>query len=138
MSESILIQDMPKYFWIIKIFFPAADPARVIITFADKIYTRGQLSPDLWEHEKTHNRQQKFSKWYATYWWIKYIVSRRFRFSQELEAYRIQYKFALNNYSRNQAFEVLRRIAEELSGPLYNRLVSYERAEAMIRNDKNL
>lgn len=52
-------------------------------------------------HEKIHIKQQEelFKKyWYfgVAWWWVKYLCSRQFRFSQEYEAYQKGHKLSHN------------------------------------------
>lgn len=133
MNQCYLIKDNPKFFPLLKLFFPNANPETTVVTFGNKVYCKGDMPPDLWEHEITHCKQQGYNSISAMRWWQKYIVDKKFRFEQELEAYRNQYRYAKKHYSRNEAFKLLRRIAGDLSGPLYNNLVSYQEAYDLIQ-----
>lgn len=85
------------------------------------------------EHENIHTIQQKHSNIYAVWWWVKYILSRKFRYSQELEAYTVQYRFIVEHYSYSHWKEFLTKICKDLSGSLYGNIVTYEEARKAIR-----
>lgn len=125
------IHKEPKYLWLIRLFFPSADFDKgVIITYAPYIFSKGPLSHSLVAHELTHVRQQRF----PFFWWFAYILSKRFRFNQELEAHRAEYNAitgTLNNFNKRMS---LLAIADRLSGPLYNNMVSKEEARSLILN----
>lgn len=105
-----------------------ADHPNVVIAFADKIYSLVDISDDLQVHEFTHNKQQRYSKFWGTIWWARYILSKKFRYSQELEAYRKQYRYVQKFYQAYKALEILKRIAGDLSGPIYGHLKEYDEA----------
>lgn len=121
----------PKYFWVLKYFFPEADWDKgVIVTYGKNVYCKHKLTDPLIAHEFTHVRQQTF----PIYWWFKYALSPKFRFSQELPAHRAEYQ-AIKGYDNNKK-EWLKLIAGRLSGPLYNNMVTLEEAKRLILHDK--
>jgi len=124
----------PLIFPLLKIFFPACDFENVAIVWGDTIYCKSEISEDLKEHELTHIRQNKGSKFWGLIWWIKYILSKKFRLSQELEAYQNQYRFAKKNYRKEIAQNLLNIIAGDLSGELYGNIISFEDAINKIKN----
>lgn len=65
-------------------------------------------------------------------WWKEYLTSKDFRMSQEVQAYRAQYKFALTNDSRQVCRALLKRISNDLSGPIYGNLCNFETAKHLI------
>ena len=123
----------PLLFPIVKFFLPNINPETIIITFATKVYTRGIMTADLMEHEKVHCRQQRYSKFFATIWCVRYLISKKFRYKAETEAYQIQYRYARDNYSRNEAYQILMRCAQDLSGPIYNNIISLKEAVEEIK-----
>lgn len=128
MHSPNIVNKKPALLFILKYFFPMAGDENVVITFGLNIYSLVPLSPDLFRHELTHCYQQGFSRIKATIWWIRYILDKKFRYYQEVEAYRNQYYYAQRHYKRERAFRVLRQIASDLSGPIYGNLVSQEQA----------
>jgi len=114
--------------WLIKLFFPAADWEKgVIVTYSPLIYCKYDLDHILIEHETTHIIQQGN---HPLRWWIKYITNKDFRFDQEVEAHRNEYRAVKKRHG-----EFLNLIAERLSGPLYNNMVSKEEAKDLILLD---
>jgi hypothetical protein len=105
---------------------------RTIVAFADKIYSRSPITPDLWEHEKMHCQQQGGRVITAIPWVIMYLFSKKFRFRMELEAYRVQYEFCRRKYGLVKRLSLLSRMAKDLSGPLYGELVDYHMAKELI------
>lgn len=95
----------------------------IIFTYGDTIYNPSKIDipPDLMVHEEVHMRQQKND---PDKWWNQYLSDPDFRFKQELEAYRAQYKFAKEFYGRKQLRSLLDHIANTLSGPIYGNLGS--------------
>jgi len=88
------------------------------------------LTPDLALHEATHTMQQGED---VDGWWDRYFEDVNFRFEQELEAYRTQYKCLKNVVKdRNNLARQARLLAVTLSGPLYGKLVSGSEAYARI------
>jgi len=115
----------PPHYLILKWVF-GFDWNQNVATLGDTIYFSIPKLPDhLMEHEKIHLKQQRYSKLYAVWWWVKYIFSKEFRFSQELEAYRAQYKYFCENYHPTGRKEFLNKIAGDLSSPLYGNIIGY-------------
>lgn len=97
--------------------------------FGKKIYVKNEISGNFLEHESTHVRQHKYSRFIGTIWWIRYILSKKFRYGQELEAYRNQYRFLMKErQGGHYKATVLKAIASDLSGPLYGSIATYEQA----------
>ena len=71
------------------------------------------------EHEKTHCRRQR---WITPVWWIRWRLSRKFRWSEESLAFRKEIEIALKSGSFNKDY-----YAKELSENYYG-LISYEGA----------
>lgn len=108
-------------------------PAGACFTWGDTLYAPAgvHLDPAFMEHEATHSRQQRGMG--AGPWWAKYLESPEFRLEQEVEAYRRQYRFAcLAGLSRQLRRAMARKLAGDLSGPMYGRIVSRSAALALI------
>lgn len=102
-----------------------------IFTYGNTLHnpTNGIIDDALMVHEQTHATQQGDD---PELWWSKYLHDQSFRFKQELEAYRNQYrKFKAEN-SRNEAFLLLNKIAKDFSGEMYGYIVDYHRARKLI------
>ncbi len=127
MDNINLIHDKPRFFWLMKWFFPAADwDGGVVITYGKNVYCKYNISESLAAHEATHVRQQTS----PLFWWIRYVMFPSFRFKQELEAHRNEYR-AIKGYDGNKK-GYLDGIAYRLSGPLYNNMVTLEKARELI------
>lgn len=112
----MIIYHRPWFWWILKLRFKMKWKD-VAIASGDTIYTPKKLEGYLIEHELVHIRQMKEVR----FWWIKYLLSKKFRFRMELEAYRRQYDMLGTPEWREH-------IAGILSGPVYGYMVSKERA----------
>lgn len=104
----------------------------VVFTFGDILYNpSGDTIPDhLLVHEQVHTKQQGLD---VSGWWNRYLADNQFRLQQEVEAYRAQYQFALQNLNRIYRRLLLKKIAKDLSGPMYGKLVSSQQAEQLIK-----
>jgi len=118
----------PFLAYILMFKFPAIVEDTTIMVWGDTSYTTHELPDHLIAHEETHIRQQK-NKLLGLVWWTRYVFSKKFRLSQELEAYRSQYKVSGDPM-------VLHQIAKDLSGELYGNLISYDEAIKQIKNEK--
>jgi hypothetical protein len=85
------------------------------------------------EHEKVHIAQQGG---YPDSWWEKYLADPSFRYAQELEAYRVQYKYAKKYIKdRNALSRFLVSLALDLSSDSYGRCVTAGEAMKAIKHD---
>lgn len=107
-------------------------PLNVVFTYGDIIYnpTNGFINTPLLVHEETHTKQQGND---PKTWWDKYLTDDIFRFNQELEAYRNQYKKMKRNIKDiNKLSQQLDFIVKDFSGPMYGNIVSYDEAKELI------
>lgn len=95
------------------------DWERTAFAFGDTIYSKYELPDHLIVHEKTHLMQQYHSTIGAWIWLALYLVSKRFRYHMELQAYRNQWEFFRSHYIFNDHEPFIRKIASDLSGELY-------------------
>lgn len=110
-----------------------ADFENTVFTHGETIHSKYPIPQHLVEHERKHASQQCIYGIVA--WWDRYLEDDQFRFEQELEAYQEQYKWIKKNIkNRNDAFNLLRSLAKDLSGPLYGNLCSYQSALTKIKN----
>jgi len=101
-------------------------------TVGNTIYCKGNISPDLLEHEKVHIKQQG-SNWKE--WWEKYFTNEKFRLDQELEAYKTQYRWIKTNIKdRNLQSKYLMFFSSCLSGKMYGNILSMTDAIKFIKN----
>ena len=101
-------------------------------TVGNTIYCKGNISPDLLEHEKVHIKQQG-SNWKE--WWEKYFTNEKFRLDQELDAYKTQYRWIKTNIKdRNLQSKYLMFFSSCLSGKMYGDILSMTDAIKLIKN----
>ncbi len=106
----------------------------IVFTYGYKLYIPSGDRPDkhLMKHEETHARQQ--AEMGAEEWWARYFVDPQFRFVQELEAYRNQYR-SMNTLPLETRIPYLQHIATDLAGPMYGDMMSVADAKTEITRD---
>ena len=105
-----------------------------IFTYGDTIYNPGGHSPfppELEAHEVVHSIQQGQD---PEAWWDKYLSDVNFRLSQELDAYKAQYK-KFRHLTKNKKLrnELADRLAKDLASPLYGNIIDYYTARQKIK-----
>lgn len=102
----------------------------IIFTFHDGIYTLNPFPEDVFVHECVHYVRQGGGDnlELAKQWWDRYAVDPKFRYDEELLAYRAQYKFIQKHFNKPQAFEYAKRLAKDLSSSMYGGMISFEGA----------
>lgn len=124
-----VIEDYPPNFQLIDNNFNLSGMTPVF-TYGDCLYNPwgGAIPQHLMVHEKVHALQQE-NIGSPDIWWHKYINSREFRLSQEIEAYHAQYEyFKAHNNGRQQHFNFLLDLSRDLSSEMYGELISTARA----------
>lgn len=116
---------------------PAVRKSKTIVfTYGDTVYVpSGQPLPsDLEAHEQVHiDRQSNPAKW-----WARYLADVQFRLDEELAAYRVQYAYALEHYTRAYRRMLLTHISKDLSGAMYGKLISRKEAIKLITNGEKI
>lgn len=104
----------------------------VIVSYGDKVYASGPLTPDLVEHEGVHCKRQQMMGLDA--WWNEYLRDPQFRLDEEVLAYKAQYRWIERNVrDRNRAAGYLMSFAKDLASPMYGSIVDYPTALKLIR-----
>lgn len=105
----------PPNYETLRQLFPVNFYESAVFTYGDTCHCHNGFLPDfVVPHEEVHVRQQTAMG--AKEWWAKFIADPEFRLEQELEAYRVQYKWVLKHIKgRQQQFEFLRKFATDLS-----------------------
>lgn len=96
-----------------------ANIADICYCYGEVCYTPRPLTKDLEVHEAVHSRQQGSD---PDQWWRWYANDPKFRYSQELEAYRRQYQYIKSTQGRNKAFEAVKHFANDMSSPMYGNM----------------
>lgn len=134
----IVVFSKPPLFDEIKAAFPHADDPGVMFCWGDRICIPRPNAPDVspWlrDHEFVHSQQQGND---PAGWWRWYIADKIFRFAEELPAHQAEYRSycRLKPSGAEQRFAV-HEIAKRLSSALYGNMIPYERARALIKNDR--
>lgn len=111
----------------------------IIVTYGDTYYSQRAIDDDHIVHEETHVRQQAAAGG-ADAWWNKWLMDANFRLHEELEGYQNQYNYLRQKWmdlNRNERRLRLRKMAEwiatTLSGELYGRIITYDRALQLLK-----
>lgn len=97
----------------------------ICYTYGAICFSPRELTRDLVVHESVHVTQQGDK---PDEWWDKYGDDAQFRYSQELEAYRSQYKYILANSNKATAFNHAKRFASDMSSPMYGKMCTFNQA----------
>lgn len=126
--------------------FHVRDQAGVLYCFGGKLYnpSGGHVPPQIIAHEEVHSDRQtchywkakdgrEWTNWCPDLWWQRYIYEPEFRLSEELFAHRAEYDaFCKLTKNRKMRRDYLSEISKRLSGPLYDGMVSYQKAMKLI------
>jgi len=92
------------------------------------------LTPDLIAHEGVHIIQQRSG---VKEWWALYLADPTFRAYQECSAHWKQYQVAKNYIKdRNKRFLYAKQLAQNLSSPVYGKIMTFSEAYDLITSDK--
>ncbi len=86
------------------------------------------MTEDLLYHEPIHTiQQERFGG--KDKWWREYLDNPKFRYTQELEAYRKQFRWVNRNIKDGDLIkECLNHYASSLSGEMYGSLINKKEA----------
>lgn len=128
-----LVYDYPPNYKEIAEAFNIKDNEAVIFTYGNQLFVPSgkDVTKDkpLMKHEAVHARQQ--TELGIEKWWDRFLVDPMFRMSQELEAYREQYR-AMGNLPISKRVGYLNHIARDLSGEMYGNIMSFNEAVTVI------
>ena len=122
----IIIDRPPIYDRAAKV-FPLQ--GREIFAWGDKIYNPGGFVIPEWlvAHEQVHANQHMDDSGHFNpeAWWERYLVDVEFRFQEELEAHRAEYRsYCQHNRDRNKQAAYKRIVAKKLAAPLYGSMIT--------------
>lgn len=101
----------------------------ICVAYKDTIYHSQPLDPSVIVHEQVHLSRQKD----PDQWWESYFRDSKFRFGEELLAYRAQYQYLKETIKdRNELARHWYRLAGDLSGTMYGNCVSHREALKLI------
>lgn len=106
----------------------------IVFTYGDIIYNPdcGFINDPLMRHEETHCKQQGTN---PAGWWERYLQDPAWRVTQEVAAYRRQFKAIkklTNDRERRHAW--LCKLAGDLSGPMYGSPIPFQKAFQAIKH----
>lgn len=127
----------PPHYFLIKLFFPKADFEKLVCVFGDTIFVKYPIPKYLEAHERAHIKQCRGSRLICLVQFFLFAFSAKFRYNQEVIAYRAEYKYIKENFNEEETEKHLRRMAYILSSLLYGNLVSFEVAKLVIKNYEN-
>ena len=115
--------------------FGVKESDAIFYTWGDTIHAPcKKMPPDyLIVHEEVHQDQQGDD---PEDWWVHYLLDADFRAHQEAEAYGAQLKWmrAQKRWKdRNAAARALHEIAQNLSGAMYGRCLTYQEATKLVK-----
>lgn len=125
----------PNYSRILEAFPWIKGKNGIIYAWGDRIYNPSgiKIAPWLVAHEEVHGNRQLQGE--LEEWWHRYLMDPLFRLDEELRAHAIEYySFKCHQPSPTHREEYLSRIAERLSGDLYDLPISYRNARHEIAN----
>lgn len=131
MKEIEIIHELPEIYDRLHRTFNVEWDKGIIIAYDGKIYCKLNPPSQKIYHEMVHLQEQK--ELGNEIWWEMYITNDKFRLDEELKAYRAEVKFikkAIKN--RNDAFEMIRNIAHDLSSEIYGNIISKDEALKLI------
>ena len=128
----IVYSPPPNYEAIVAAFPAITQRYGVLFAYGDTIYNPDgvTVTAPLMAHEEVHCRQQGDT---PGLWWESYIENATYRFGQELEAHRAEWKKFLEDApNRHQRRGYLSNIAHRLSSGLYGKMCSLANAKILI------
>lgn len=123
----------PNFAAIVKAFPQAARDKTTIFTYGHVIYVSDgkQMPRSIIAHETVHVVQQDLIG--RDEWWTNYLADKKFRFEMELAAHRIEHAVAMTEGNHDHRRRVTALIAKRLSGPLYGRMCTLNKAKQLIK-----
>lgn len=111
--------------------FPFAARPSVIFTYGDTVYVPDgtPLTKALQAHEQVHVERQCAAIGPKA-WWEQYLESAAFRLAEELPAHIAEWQAHRRRHGPSP--KMLAAIADRLSGPLYENIVSRSQAQHLI------
>lgn len=129
LKQEIVIGIPPNYQAILAI-FPAARRPGTIFSYAERIFnpSNAPIPREIIVHEATHGLRQAEAG--VELWWERYLAEPLFRLDEEIYAHHNEYRACVKRHGPRS--QDMKRIAERLSGPLYNYALTYEQAKHAI------
>ena len=130
-----IVRAFPPNYATLKKAFDLDPAAGVIFSYGELIFIPNQrtpLPPALVAHEAVHGERQMAHPRGVVGLWDDYVADPAFRLAEELPAHRAEYAWHRLHEGRGGRERALTKIAARLSGPLYGRMIDFEKAKEMI------
>ena len=126
-----VVNEYPPNIEEIKKVFPLDDDG-IIFAYGNTIYAPkvDNILDHFIKHEEVHQKQQGEN---VEEWWEQYLADPQFRLQQEIEAYRVQYAY-IKPLIRTLKQAWLHKFAKDLSGKMYGKLITFQKAKEIIKN----
>ena len=134
-----IINDYPPNYEELLKTFPLLETREVLITMGNKLYNPKEknISDHQLIHEEQHGKRQLEHPEGLEGYIKQYVNDRKFRFEMEAEAYGIQCAYILKKYGLPKYKKALHHYGQELAGPMYGSLSSYDYAVYHIKKYAN-
>jgi len=129
----LVVNEFPPNYEAIKRVFEVSD--NILFCYGHTLYnpSNAYVDPIVMKHEEVHEKQQGDD---PDTWWKRYIVDSAFRFTQELEAYQVQYKAICKKFKdRNAQAKMLDVLAQDMSSANYGNICSHNEATMAIKQN---
>lgn len=131
----LVVIGYPPNYAAVKAAFSLRSGTGTIFAWGQTIFNPDRIiiTPSLHAHEEVHSIRQLAMG--VEEWWDRYMVDTRFRFDEELLAHRAEFERCKDGppmLSATAQRKTLGQIARRLSGPLYGRLITPEKAAGLI------
>lgn len=135
----MIVAERPPMWAEIVAAFPRAALGGVIFSWGDRIYNPDSVvvTPALLAHEAVHGERQLAAGLQSAggveAWWALYLRDPAFRLAEEIPAHVEEVRVACAGKTRHARRSALSQIAHRLASPLYGRLLTLDKAEALLR-----
>lgn len=112
-------------------------PINTLFCYGDTIYNPARLdiAPFQHVHEAVHAARQM--EMGPDPWWHQYLLDPKFRVAEETPAHKAEYEACVAHFdSEARRAKCLDEIAARLSGPLYGRVMTYDKAVKLIKGEE--
>lgn len=125
-----IVHAFPPNFAAIHAVFGYASKPGIVFSYAPDIYTMypDNIPPEIIAHESVHIERQLGYPGGVEAWWARYLVDREWRYFEELVAHKAEYQYVCQYGSRPARRAALKEIAKKLAAPLYDKMVTVDRA----------
>lgn len=131
---TLVVLGVPPIFPEIVAAFPGAAGYGVLFAWGDTIYNPSgvRIPEELFAHEGVHAQRQNGD---PEKWWRRYMTDPAFRLAEEIPAHIEELRFAAMRPGSNRKYRkaYLDHVARRLSGPLYGKMITRDKAEALLR-----